>query len=159
MFRQIYIFFSIVAVVVFHAPAAAYMADGPEGSVSGLIWESRHTQVPEGAVVLKISELRPHEKLPFGFMATVNDGPDHLVGSTIVISVESWNSCIGLGRLTGYVVVSEKSIQAKRAPDISYYAAVDYLPHATDRSSGLRREENWFVPGEPAPKLTFELAE
>jgi hypothetical protein len=147
------------ATMLIAPPAAACMSDGPEGYVSGLVWENRHTNVPNQAMVLKVEVLRPHPELLWGFVATVIEGPANLVGSTINIAPAARHSCVGLGRLTGYVVVKEQPERSETARGESYFLALDYLPDARDRSRGMKRETNWFYPGEPAPNLSMELPE
>jgi hypothetical protein len=148
---------SAMITLLIAVPASACMADGPEGYVSGLIWENRHTNIPDGAMVLKVEVRRPHPELPSGLVATVIEGPVDLVGSTVTIVPAARNSCVGLGRLAGYVVVRERPTQSEEAPGVSFFLAVDYLPDARDRSRGMKRESNWFYPGAPAPDLLHEL--
>lgn len=137
-------------------PASACMADGPEGYVSGLIWENRHTSVPDDAMVLRVDvPVRQPEAAP-GLAAKVIEGPADLVGSIIYLAPAHRSSCVGLGRLAGYVVVQEQSEQASGS---SVFLALDYLPDARDRSRGMKRETNWFYPGEPAPDLSIDLRE
>lgn len=150
--RYLVAFASVLASAV-AAPATACMADGPEGYVSGLIWERRHANVPDDSLVLRVEVVRAHDELPMGLVVRVVEGPDDLIGSTTNIVPANWTSCVGLGRSTGYVVVRRKTVQFGQVPGVQFFEAVDYLPDPADRSKGFKTENNWFVPGKPAPEL------
>ncbi|MCK0127282.1 hypothetical protein [Erythrobacter sp. F6033] len=135
------------------------MSDGPEGFVSGLIWEERHKAVPENAMVLKIEVIGPHEDMPFGLIANVEEGSETLQGEQLNIVPKAWNSCIGLGRLNGYIVVENEPTRFDAAPDTDFFMALAYLPDPADRSRGFERENNWFIPGKQAPELRIPATE
>lgn len=138
-----------VAASIFATPAAACMADGPEGYISGLIWENRHVIVPHDAMVLKV-EVTQQPDVASGIVVAVREGPPELVGYAVGLIPENGNSCVGLGRLRGYVVVRSKPVDGQSDGGMPLFRAVDYLPGARDRSRGMKRETNWFYPGELA---------
>jgi len=150
--RNLLSFAAALTTMLTSAPALACMADGPEGYVSGLIWENRHAVVPDDATILKVEALRPHPELFMGIVAKVIEGPVDMVGSTITIVPANRNSCVGMGRLTGFVVVREQPEGLGEGSENPVYVAIDYLPDARDRSRGMKRENNWFYPGDPAPE-------
>ena len=135
------------------------MADGPEGYVSGLVWEQPQQVVPEGAMLLKIKIDGPHDTAPFGIIASVIEGPESVVGTVLNFVPKSWNSCVGLGRLEGYVVVETEPISFEDAPGEDFYRALAYLPDPSDRSRGFKPKNNWFVPGAVAPEMKIPEAE
>lgn len=135
------------------ASAFACMADGPESYVSGLIWESRHTVVPEDAMVLEVEFVRSSPDFYMAAIVTVIRGPEDLQGSQIRLIPENSSSCVGFGRRSGFVVVRASGLEVDGHPGMVSYSAVDYLPHASDRSTGFETEKNWFVPGKPAGDL------
>lgn len=141
------------------SPASACMASGPEGYVSGIVWESRHETVPDDAVVLEIAVVESHENVRFALVVEVVDGPEKFAGARINMVPEAWNSCIGLGRINGFVVVRREPVRFEQISDDVFYQAVDYLPASEDRSRGINRNTNWFVPGDPAPKMQLPRPE
>lgn len=130
------------------------MADGPEGYVSGLIWESRHTIIPDSAMALKVEVIDQDQFVPMALTVRVLEGPETLIGRTIGLLPIEQHSCVGLGRLVGYVVVRRDPVELDQAPGVTFFEAFDYLPDPADRSKGFKRKNNWFVPGEPAPAMT-----
>jgi hypothetical protein len=134
------------------------MADGPEGYVSGLIWENPQTIVPDDSMVLKVV-VAQQPKAADGLVVSVVAGPSALVGYGIAIVPAHLNSCVGLGRLSGYVVVRKEPVRPRAGGEFPVFRAIDYLPDARDRSRGMKRESNWFYPGEPARDLLLDVPE
>ncbi|MBO6527802.1 MAG: hypothetical protein JJ968_12230 [Erythrobacter sp.] len=134
--------------------ALACMANGPEGYVSGLVWESRHTVVPDDAIALKVEILRPQPEFFMAAVAKVLEGPEDLQGLELTVIPEYPSSCVGMGRRIGHIVVRKAPMEIDGHAGVLVYSALDYLPHISDRSKGFDPESNWFVPGDPAGELS-----
>lgn len=131
-------------------PALACMASGPEGYVSGLIWENAHSNVSDHNLILKVEVLAEQSDTAPGLGVRVIEGPTGISGTIVFLKPLHMHSCVGLGRLAGYVVIKKIPVELGKDGTPAVYAAIDYLPAKNDRSRGMRREKNWFFPGEPA---------
>ncbi len=134
----------------------ACMADGPEGYVSGLVWESPATEVPEDAQTLKVYVERPIMGTWMGFVVRVIDGPEYMVGHEFGVVPEHLNSCVGLGVREGYLVVYRELVDvAIEGETHSFLQAIDYLPSERNERERRRRGSQWMEPGVPAEALGF----
>ena len=138
------------------SPAAACMADGPDGYVSGLVWTHEASDIPDGAMSLRVRLERPIPGVWMGFVATILDGPPEMQGEEVNVIPQNRTSCVGLGVREGYLVVyAEPKETATDNGQRLFYEAIDYRPSAENERQRRRGGEQWLYPGEPAEREEF----
>ncbi len=129
------------------------MASGPDGFVTGLVWDNKPEIVPADAFIVKIRQFEPVGNT-WAFSAEVTEGPAELVGKRHRFMAMNGNSCVGLGSLSGYAVVAAETTNIRIGDEeLLVYQLIDYEPALLNEI--LRRTMGgspWKYPGEPQPK-------
>ncbi|WP_298469596.1 hypothetical protein [uncultured Erythrobacter sp.] len=129
------------------------MASGPDGYVYGLIWETKQSEIPQDAMLLKVSFVGGIEN-SWGFRARVLEGPEKMKGRVYRFLGERSSSCVGLGTTEGFLVVRKQLLEQateKTGEKTKFFAAVEYEPsffHEVQRVLGGRP---WRWPGKTGP--------
>jgi len=151
---------ALSAILLLLAPvsAQACLAAGPDGYVTGLVWDNAPSELPAGAYVVRIEQAMPIEG-SLGFTALVTDGPRSLVGKRYRFVAQNLSSCVGFGSLNGFAVVAaDEGTIGVNGEERAALQLVDYAPTTYNEVvRTLFGGSQWRYPGEPAEKEVFEF--
>ena len=136
------------------APANACMSTGPDGYSTGLVWETKPTNVPADSILLEVTDPRPIADA-WAFTARVIAGPDAMQGKRYRFVPMNNTSCVGWGAEEGFMVIRRKpSTMEVAGSEVGVWEVIDYAP--TIFNEIMRRifgGPPWRYPGKPSDRL------
>lgn len=142
--------FCLLAICATASPVSACMSSGPDGFTSGLIWKTKPHSLPNQTIALEVEKVRPIAR-SWGFVATVRGGPSDMIDRSYRFAGEIMNSCVGLGRNEGFIVVRRNPVLREFMGDQKsqfYLSAIGYQPSWLDWFVRIFSDDNWHYAGE-----------
>ena len=139
-----------VAPALMSTQAHACVASGPDGYTTGNVWKNKPSNVPTGASIMQVRDLRSIVG-SWGFSAMVSEGPASMKGKRHRFISYASTSCNSSGAIAGYVVVSRevKLVGPTIDDEQGFLIAYDYSESWWNWITRLLGMSAWRYAGDP----------